>query len=80
MPLGGSTTYAGPRRPNKARSRVEFVATCSCKHWQGYASSEKVADSLALGHVRDVADQPSAGHEEEHVVTVHRTAFWEKEN
>jgi hypothetical protein len=76
MPLGGSTTYAGPRRP-KARGRVEFVATCSCKHWQGYASSEKVADSLARGHVRDVGGQPSAAHEEEHVVTVHRAGFWE---
>ena len=74
MPPGGSTTYA--RRP-KARGRVEFVATCSCKQWVGYAGSEKVADSLARGHVRDVAGQPSSGPEEKHVVTVNRAGFWE---
>jgi hypothetical protein len=56
---------------------MEFVATWSCKQWVGYAGTEKAAHSLARGHVRDVAGQPSSGPEEKHVVTVHPAGFWE---
>ena len=68
--------YAG-RRPRKAPGRVEFIATCSCKQWVGYAGSEKTAKVLVADHVRDAATDRLPAFGGEHVVNVRETGFWD---
>ena len=52
---------------------MEFIATCSCKHWVGYAESENAANALGSSHARDAAHTPTE--HDEHAVTVRRAGF-----